>query len=264
MNMSGVFIPKDGKSILFTNVILFDRTYDQGSEIHAGGVLDWDDLKLLPEYQQYLSEHKGSEIAVKMYSYELRGTSFELRNATKEEMETIIDDDFPSSDLCDGILYCINREDKNKEEVFIAREGYRACIGSDLPICCRMLYDLENQLHGHAGCFGEWLQAAYEINEDFERPLRKMTEEICEAFQWIQNECGSEIAQKLYDDHEIVLPSELRAAARYIHMGGKYETLKELADEGVLLGDSWSSEEMERIADYMNDGGDANNIRFEF
>ena len=55
---------------------------------------------------------------------------------------------------------------------------------------------LEQTLGGQAGGFGTWLQAAYELNEDFEEPYSKVVDDICQAFRNVEHRHGAAIAQR--------------------------------------------------------------------
>ena len=135
----------------------------------------------------------------------------------------------------------------------------RARLGSDLASGVRQLYALEQELHGQGGTIGEWLRAAYEINEDFEQPLAEVVGEICDALREADRRCGRSIAQQLYDTQTIILPTEIKNAAHYLSIGGRFESFSDLAHVGFLMDDP-GHDVMARAADFMNAGGSAEEV----
>ncbi len=95
-----------------------------------------------------------------------------------------------------------------------------AQLRTDLASGTRQLWDLEQELQGRAGTFPGWLQGAYEVNEDFEQSLGEVIAELCETFQEIKRRYGIEIARELYNEHPVILSSELPGAAQFLSLGG--------------------------------------------
>ena len=96
----------------------------------------------------------------------------------------------------------------------------RAQLRTDLASGTRQLWDLEQELQGRAGTFPGWLQGAYEVTEDFEQSLGEVIAELCETFQEIKRRYGIEIARELYNEHPVILSSELPGAAQFLSLGG--------------------------------------------
>lgn len=106
------YIPADGMTIGMTNIIFVCEV--ECMEIHVGGICTVKDVLNNAEVENYLQEYADREIKAYSYSYELLGKSLEMRPATKEEMDIIIDDDFPNSDLYSDRLICVENDDDLK------------------------------------------------------------------------------------------------------------------------------------------------------
>lgn len=107
-------------------------------------------------------------------------------------------------------------------------------FAADLASASQQLYRLENDIQGQSGTFSQWLRIAHELNEDFERPYAEVVNEICDAVRYVDHQYGREIAQQLYNSNRIILASEIREAAQYLSLGGRFENLAELARVGFL------------------------------
>ena len=107
-------------------------------------------------------------------------------------------------------------------------------FAADLASASQQLYRLENEIQGQSGTFSQWLRIAHELNEDFERPYAEVVNEICDAVRYVDHQYGQEIAQQLYNSNRIILASEIREAAQYLSLGGRFENLAELARVGFL------------------------------
>ena len=127
-------------------------------------------------------------------------------------------------------------------------------FAADLASAAQQLYELEQEIQGQNGAFGQWLRAAYELNEDFEQPFAEVVDGICGAIREADRQYGREIAQQLYHSQEIIIASEIRRAARYLSYGGQFESLNGLANAGFFEWDP-SHEEMLRAVAFMNAGG---------
>ena len=137
----------------------------------------------------------------------------------------------------------------------------RAQLRTDLASGTRQLWDLEQELQGRAGTFPGWLQGAYEVNEDFEQSLGEVIAELCETFQEIKRRYGIEIARELYNEHPVILSSELPGAAQFLSLGGSCGGAAELAGVGFFMPEEDITEaEMARAAAYMNAGGNASEV----
>ena len=137
----------------------------------------------------------------------------------------------------------------------------RAQLRTDLASGTRQLWDLEQELQGRAGTFPGWLQGAYEVNEDFEQSLGEVIAELCETFQEIRRRYGIEIARELYNEHPVILSSELPGAAQFLSLGGSCGGAAELAGVGFFMPEEDITEaEMARAAAYMNAGGNASEV----
>ena len=137
----------------------------------------------------------------------------------------------------------------------------RAQLRTDLASGTRQLWDLEQELQGRAGTFLGWLQGAYEVNEDFEQSLGEVIAELCETFQEIKRRYGIEIARELYNEHPVILSSELPGAAQFLSLGGSCGGAAELAGVGFFMPEEDITEaEMARAAAYMNAGGNASEV----
>lgn len=141
------------------------------------------------------------------------------------------------------------RESRNNREI-----GGR--FSRELAESARQLLSLEQELGGQAGNFGEWLQIAYEVNEDFEVPFSDVVRDICEAFQIVEQNYGTAVAQYLYDTRSAVLPTEIENAARYLSCGGRTEDISALAKSGFFM-EELVHDNIVRAVAYMEAGGAA-------
>ena len=116
-----------------------------------------------------------------------------------------------------------------------ARLENRRRFSGELAEGALQFFALEQTLGGQAGGFGAWLQATYELNEDFEEPYSKVVDDICQAFREVERRHGTAIAQHLYDVHSVILPTEIQNAADYLALGGQPEDLPALARSGIFL-----------------------------
>lgn len=132
---------------------------------------------------------------------------------------------------------------------------------TDLAYAARQLFALETELGGQEGVFAEWLRAAYELNEDFERPFAEEVDELCAAFRDAAHQYGQSIAQQLYHSQAVILPTEIRNAAHYLSLGGSLDHVPALASVGFLM-ESEDHDSMIRAVKYMNSGGDAANAYY--
>lgn len=132
----------------------------------------------------------------------------------------------------------------------------RGRFSRELPESARQLLSLEQELGGQAGNFGEWLQIAYEVNEDFEVPFSDVVRDICEAFQIVEQNYGTAVAQYLYNTRSAVLPAEIKNAARYLSCGGRTEDISALAKSGFFM-EELAHDTIVRAVAYMEAGGAA-------
>ena len=146
------------------------------------------------------------------------------------------------------------KSDMNQGEQ--TRQENRRRFPGELAEGARQLLALEQALGGQAGGFGEWLRAAYEINEDFEEPYSKVVDDICQAFRDVERRYGAVTAQRLYDAHAVILPTEIKSAAGYLSFGGRLEDLPALAESGFLL-EELGRDAVTRAVAHMEAGGAA-------
>ena len=132
----------------------------------------------------------------------------------------------------------------------------RGRFSRELPESARQLLSLEQELGGQAGNFGEWLQIAYEVNEDFEEPFSDVVRDICEAFQIVEQNYGTAVAQYLYNTRSAVLPTEIKNAARYLSCSGRTEDISALAKSGFFM-EELVHDNIVRAVAYMEAGGAA-------
>lgn len=133
-------------------------------------------------------------------------------------------------------------------------------FSQDMAYGTRQLYTLEQELGGEHGAFSEWLRAAYEINEDFEQPFAEVVDEICAALRYADQRCGRVVALRFYNTQDIILPTEIRAGADYMALGGRFESLRSLAEVGFFIGPKHTKEELARAVQYMNASGTADSV----
>ena len=126
----------------------------------------------------------------------------------------------------------------------------------ELAESARQLLSLEQELGGQAGNFGEWLQIAYEVNEDFEVPFSDVVRDICEAFQIVEQNYGTAVAQYLYNTRSAVLPTEIKNAARYLSCSGRTEDISALAKSGFFM-EELAHDNIVRAVAYMEASGAA-------
>ena len=137
-----------------------------------------------------------------------------------------------------------------------ARLENRRRFSGELAEGALQFFALEQTLGGQAGGFGAWLQATYELNEDFEEPYSKVVDDICQAFREVERRHGTAIAQHLYDVHSVILPTEIQNAADYLALGGQPEDLPALARSGIFL-EHLDPDAITRAIDYMESAGEA-------
>jgi len=101
------YMPKDGKTIVFTNVML--SCEENIEEIHIGGRLNSLFVTHLPAFRVFADKNPDKDISIDVYSYALDGGSWQERKATKEEMALVIGDDFPYN-YDRSILSCIDHD----------------------------------------------------------------------------------------------------------------------------------------------------------
>lgn len=132
-------------------------------------------------------------------------------------------------------------------------------FAADLASASQQFYRLENDIQGQSGIFSQWLRIAHELNEDFEQPYAEVVNEICDAIRYVDQQYGREIAQQLYNSNRIILALEIREAAQYLSLGGRFEDLAELAHVGFFMEEN-SRDEMCCAIAFMNSGGAAENV----
>lgn len=149
---------------------------------------------------------------------------------------------------------CAQEQDRGQREQ--EQQRNRGRFSRELPESARQLLSLEQELGGQAGNFGEWLQIAYEVNEDFEVPFSDVVRDICEAFQIVEQNYGTAVAQYLYNTRSAVLPAEIKNAARYLSCGGRTEDISALAKSGFFM-EELAHDTIVRAVAYMEAGGAA-------
>ena len=107
-----------------------------------------------------------------------------------------------------------------------ARLENRRRFSGELAEGALQFFALEQTLGGQAGGFGAWLQATYELNEDFEEPYSKVVDDICQAFREVERRHGTAIAQHLYDVHSGIFlehldPDAITRAIDYMESAGE-------------------------------------------
>ena len=130
---------------------------------------------------------------------------------------------------------CAQEQDRGQKEQEQRRNRER--FSMELAESARQLLSLEQELGGQAGNFGEWLQIAYEVNEDFEVPFSDVVRDICEAFQIVEQNYGTAVAQDLYNTRSHVLPTALTTAARYLSCGVRRVYITALYNSGCSMKD---------------------------
>ena len=161
-----------------------------------------------------------------------------------------------NSFLDDDVLEELERRDI--EERLESEENKRR-FALDLASASQQIYALENDIQGQQGTFSQWLRVAHELNEDFARPFAEVGGEICGASRYADRQYSREIALQLYNSQEVILPDEIRRAAQYLSHGGRFESLRGLAEVGLFEQDL-SQEEMLRAIDFMNAGGASTDV----
>ena len=131
---------------------------------------------------------------------------------------------------------CAQEQDRGQREQDQRRN--RGRFSRELAESARQLLSLEQELGGQAGNFGEWLQIAYEVNEDFEQNY------------------GTAVAQYLYNTRSAVLPTEIKNAARYLSCSGRTEDISALAKSGFFM-EELAHDNIVRAVAYMEAGGAA-------
>lgn len=96
MEKQNKYTPEDCKTILMTTIALMSN--GRSKKIRVGGLLNSDEMLLLPEVADFMEKNRKKIVLIEMHSYALVGTMGE-RPATDKELEIIIDDDFPNSPL---------------------------------------------------------------------------------------------------------------------------------------------------------------------
>lgn len=211
-----------------------------------------------------IKRHQGVETAAALFNYgeKFVFNYFELRGAAEFlsdgwSLERI--SHRAVEDGCDPTLDEMKESRTALEEfqsgVWEVREN-KERFHTDLAYAARQLFALEKELGGQEGVFAEWLRAAYELNEDFERSFAEKVNEICSAFRESEQQYGRDTAQQIYNTLAVILSTEIQNAAQYLHLGGKLEHVPELASVGFLM-DSTDDASVARAVEYMNAGGEA-------
>ena len=134
--------------------------------------------------------------------------------------------------------------------------GNRKRLPYDLSAGVRKLYELGKALQGPEELFADWLQAVYESNADFERPLLEEIDDLCNGFQCVRSRYGEETARELYRSMAVTHPDELRRADLYLYLGGSVQQVKALTEIGYFMDASEiSAEQMNRTIRYLKEGG---------
>lgn len=273
------YIPDD--TIEFSNIML-NGIAPTGehflSEIHIGGTVNSYFIGQLPQFQEFANHClHNSTVQVDNYAYSLGRNPNVIRKASKEELERIIDDNFPYSyydNLCiiehegpeqftitNGVVES-NRTAEVDSFADEVRLKNQARMASDMPACIELLRSLEHHLGTGKSLLGEWMQIIYEINPDFTEAPIEVAQQIVSAFKEVDRVYGRELARNLYYQADIVLPTEIVAAGRYLSVGGKYKDLHSLAETGWFM-DGFQDIPYDRLlqaVNYMNNGGSADGI----
>lgn len=211
-----------------------------------------------------IRRHQGVETAATLFNYgekfvfnyfELRGAATLLSDGWSLERishRAVEDGCDPTLEEMEESRTALKEFQSGAWEVRENKERFH----TDLAYAARQLFALEKELGGQEGVFAEWLRAAYELNEDFERPFAEEVNEICSAFRESEQQYGRDTAQQIYNTLAVILSTEIQNAAQYLHLGGKLEHVPELASAGFLM-DSTDDASAARAVEYMNAGGEA-------
>lgn len=91
------YSPNGKDNILMSNIMLWNG--HEWYELHIGGIVKFDDLIKRDDFWEYLEANINKEIKLEMYAYCLYGETGVTRDATEDEMKSIIDDDFPNNPI---------------------------------------------------------------------------------------------------------------------------------------------------------------------
>lgn len=210
------------------------------------------------EEKDWIGWQKHMVGLVKRLDMLLSSSDGALELIPSREQGQSIQDDGAMSDIPHANMGWKADDINDSQHERICAENYER-LSYDLASGTRQLFALEKELNGKEGTFCEWLRAAYEINEDFDQPLAEVIDEICSAFRESNRLCGQSLTQQLYNAHIIILPTEIKVSAQYLSLGGRLESLSELARVGFLLEDC-GYDEMVRAVQFMNAGGKADAV----
>lgn len=91
------YSPEGKDNILMSNIMFI--TDGKFTELHLGGIVEFDDLIKRDDFWEYLRANVDKEIKLEMYAYCLYGKTGITRDATEEELKEIIDDEFPNNPI---------------------------------------------------------------------------------------------------------------------------------------------------------------------
>ena len=96
------YSPKGKDNINLSNIMLWNG--GECHELHIGGIVTFDDLIKRDDFWEYLRANVDKEIKLEMYAYCLYGDTGITRDATEEELKTVIDDEFPNNPIYKNYL----------------------------------------------------------------------------------------------------------------------------------------------------------------
>lgn len=190
------------------------------------------------------------------------GEAFELQDIRASAGESIYARLYHDGDMQMRFISSTSEADMMRGTADEVRLKNQSRMASDMPACIELLRSLEHYLGTGKSLLGEWMQTIYETNPDFTEAPVEVAKQIVSAFREVDRAYGNEFARNLYYQADIVLPTEIVAAGRYLSVGGKYEDLHSLAAIGWFMDDfqSFPHDKLLQAVNYMNNGGSADGI----
>lgn len=120
------YSPEGKDNILISNIMLWNGS--EWHELHIGGIVKFDDLIKRDDFWKYLKDNVDKEVKLEMYTYCLYGKTGVTRDATEEELNEIIDDEFPNNPI---YRYHLSGEDNESEPYGYTLKPTKHCAIED-------------------------------------------------------------------------------------------------------------------------------------
>lgn len=127
------YLPEGKDNILMSNIMLWNGS--EWHELHIGGVVTFNDLIKRDDFWEYLKTNVDKEIKLELYAYCLYGKTGVTRDATDEEMKTVIDDDFPNNPIYRNHLS--GEDNESCSSGYVLKPMQHCYLKDKLQVLCR-------------------------------------------------------------------------------------------------------------------------------